>query len=389
MKHLYRKPLIPALLMAIIILGTCFVTLFEKEMTEDSLRIDKIYNDAQIYIEVLPLDGEGQEINMNTYRGDRAASAEGIKKSAVMMRTSYELVSPSSDEPVISNVYGSNAPDTLAEYKGFKVSWGEGFSDNNFYDEDGIWLCLIDKNLANEFDISVGDEIVIAPCEDYNGADESAPRKTFTVAGIFEIKQSEFAQRSVIVPRSVFTGTDGLLYNSAMMMDCFYKAYRLEIDSAYNRDIDAVVERVENMLVDDYNLVTNARTMHQAIRPIEQKLQIQKFLKLPLKVIIAAAAAVMGLILSLSLKTEIFLRFLMGERRTAVLIKMLLGLLLVLALASAVALGVVWVAAGGAWMATAAKYLGITVAVTVGTMLVPLCINCGKNLVKLYQQREG
>ena len=101
------------------------------------------------------------------------------------------------------------------------------------------------------------------------------------------------------------------------------------------------------------------------------------------------ATMVIGLLLALSLKTEIFLRFLVGEKRWDVFLKMLGSLLATLTLFGAIAMFGVWCVAGAEWIARAMNYLGITVFLTGIVMAVPLAVISCKNLVKLYQQREG
>ena len=106
-------------------------------------------------------------------------------------------------------------------------------------------------------------------------------------------------------------------------------------------------------------------------------------------VVFMIATMVIGLLLALSLKTELFLRFLIGEKRLSVFLKVLGSLLVSLALFSGVALLGVWCTAGAEWIAQAIKYLIMTVLLTAFVMAVPLAVISAKNLVKLYQQREG
>ena len=68
MKHLYRKPLLPVLLMAMLLFGTCFMTLFQKGMAEDRQRIEDIYNHTHIYIEAFTAGDANQALKMNIYQ---------------------------------------------------------------------------------------------------------------------------------------------------------------------------------------------------------------------------------------------------------------------------------------------------------------------------------
>ena len=101
------------------------------------------------------------------------------------------------------------------------------------------------------------------------------------------------------------------------------------------------------------------------------------------------ATTVAGLLLALSMKTEMFLRFLMGENRVAVFVKMLGSLLATLLFAIALALLFVRAAAGAEWVASAFDYLKLTTALTIFAMALPMAVTCSKNLIRLYQEREG
>lgn len=388
MKHLYRKPLLPVLLMLILILGTCFVTLFQKSMTEDAQRIEDIYNNTHIYIDALPADDASSTLRLVVHRGDGAASLEEIADSMLMLQCYYALRSPSSVE-VFSSIYGTNHPDALAEHLNFRISWGEGWNREAFLSTDKQTACLIDETLADSLSLSVGDKFVIAPTLRLGEYENDAPDRTLIIAGTFSGKQSNLDTNGLIVPSTIFVTESGLLYNAAMMQHSFYRVYRLELDPAYNREVETVLEKIEKKLIDKFNLVTNARTMKQAIRPIEQKLLLQEMLELPLIAIFSIATVVIGLLLALSLKTELFLRFLVGEGRVKVFLKIMGSLLLALALFMALSLLSACLIAGMEWVIPALNYLKFTVFFTILAMAVPLITTCSKNLVKLYQQREG
>ena len=388
MKHLYRKPLLPVLLMVMLLFGTCFVTLYQKGMAEDRQRIEDIYNYTHIYIEAFPQSDSEEQLRMVVYRGNAAAELPEIADSMVVQQCYYELREPSGID-VMSAIYGTNHPDEFAKYRDFRISWGDGWNREAFLLCEARTGCLMEEDLAERLGLSVGDEFAIAPMARLEQEAKEAPDVTFTLAGVFDRRQSGLEQGALIVPNTIFKGDGGLLYNSVMVNNCFYQVYRLELDTSYNREIDAVLEKIEKKLIDKYSLVTNARTMKQAIRPIEQKLLLQEMLEMPMMVVFMIATMVIGLLLALSLKTELFLRFLIGEKRLRVFLKVLGSLLVSLVLFSGVALLGVFCTAGAEWIAQAMKYLIMTVLLTAFVMAVPLAVISAKNLVKLYQQREG
>lgn len=388
MKHLYRKPLLPVLLMAMLLFGTCFMTLFQKGMAEDRQRIEDIYNSTHIYIEAFASGGADEALRMNVYRGDVASQLEEITDSMVMLECYYLLHTPSQTE-IFSTVHGTNNPDAFAKYHSTGITWGDDWDRETFLDTNEPTACIMADTMAETLGLSIGDSIVIVPTAELGQEAENAPERTLTLAGTYSSKQSSMSKNALIVPNTIYVGKGGLLFNSIMMYNCFYRAYRLELDPSYNREIDTVLEKIDKKLIDNYTLVTNARTMRQAIRPIELKLQLQEMLELPLMALFSIATVLMGLLLALSLKTETFLRFLVGERRLIVFLKMLGSLLFTLLLFALLALALVRLIAGAAWVIPALDYLKFTTALTIFAMAIPLAVNCSKNLVELYQQREG
>lgn len=380
--------MLPALLLATLIFSTCFMTLFEKGEAEDRQRIEDIYDNTRVFIEALPTGDEETLLRMNTYRGDVAAALPEIADSYVMLELLYTPCEPEVDLGA-STVYGTNNPEAMAEYENFNLTWGEGWDRERFLNTEDETACLIFERLAEQLGVGLGDTFVITSSHTENERAENAPRRTLTVAGFLSGNQCDLTEYDIVVPRSIFSGTDGLAYDYLLKYQYFYRSYRLELKREYNRDIDAVVAKVEDALIDDYVLLTNSRTITQAIRPIERKLQLQAMLQPPLVVVFCVATAVLALLLALSLKTEAFLRFLMGQGRWSVFAKLFGSILLVLAIFAVLALGVTWLAAGTAWLPQAAKYLGLSLALALVATGAPLARTCSKNLVKLYQEREG
>ena len=388
MKHIYRKPLLPILLMTMLVFGTCFMIMFQKGMEEDRQRIEDIYNNTHIYVEAFSAGGADIRLNMNVYRGNVAAQLEEITDSMVMLECYYALHSPA-DTEIFSTVHGTNNPDAFAKYHSTSITWGDGFNREVFENIEKQTACIMSDTMAETLGLSIGDSFVIIPTTDLGQESPDAPKHELTLAGTYSGKQSSLSKNALMVPNTIFVGESGLLFNSIMMYNCFYRVYQLELNPAYNRDIDTVLEKIKTKLIDSYTLVTNARTMRQAIRPIELKLQLQEMLEFPLMAIFCFATVLMGLLLSLSLKTETFLRFLVGEKRVLVFLKMIGSLFLTLFVSAVLAILLVNLIAGAEWLIPALNYLKFTTALTILAMAIPLSVNCSKNLVSLYQQREG
>ena len=175
------------------------------------------------------------------------------------------------------------------------------------------------------------------------------------------------------------------------MYRCYYRAYAMRLDPAFNREYDRVEEELQKILYDmgAFSFATNARSIENAARPLIQKLQMQELLVLPLCVLLMLSAFIAAVLLGLSMDTEVFLRLMWGEKRAGVFATLLgaVGLWLIVCIATSIASA--YLTAGAYWLPWAAKYSGMT---AIGCLMgcgIPLGRACGRNLVKSYQSREG
>ena len=175
------------------------------------------------------------------------------------------------------------------------------------------------------------------------------------------------------------------------MYRCYYRAYAMRLDPAFNREYDRVEDELEKILYDmgAFSFATNARSIENAARPLIQKLQMQELLVLPLCVLLMLAAFVSAVLLGLSMDTEVFLRLMWGEKRARVFAALLgvAGLWLLICIAASTAAA--FLTAGADWLRWAATYSGTTAGGCLLGCGIPLGRACGANLVKSYQSREG
>lgn len=387
MKHFIRKPMYPVLLLAVILFSTCFLTIFQKGIRDDLREVDSLYANTQLTFKILVGEG-GEYLYMDTYTGDKLRNLERIGDSCVLINCVYSMREPVS-KPGTAMARGTENPDYLARQNGAAITYGDGYDGSCFQSvSEGIIPCIVSASLYEEVGLEFGKTMVIAGSEDYEQDPENAPSLTLTVIGMF---QGGFGEGDIIVPLDIYLSKPGLLYNSNTMVNCFYRSMTLMVDPAYNREYAEIKEEVERILNQDgdYDMVTNIRTLEQAVGPVERKLMVQQLVIKPLAVILWIASGVTALLLGLSLQTEVFLRFLWGEKRWAVFGKMLLSVCGHLAVSAALSLLTVRVLAGQDWLGWATKYMAAVCGLSITIASGPLVYNCGRNLVKFYQSREG
>ncbi len=390
MKHFIRKPVLPLLLALLLIFGIVFLTLFQKNIEDGEQEVETIYNNTVIYFRVLPGEKSGSELSLTRIKGALIEDVEGVTKSYGLMRTSYALVSPA-EKNYEGQIYGTKNLEFMARENELVLHFFEGESQETFtnFSYDAV-PCLVSEGMAEQLELEPGQEIQISPAG--FGATGVRPVLNLYLAGVYEDPLRNLM--GMVVPEELFmedVSKPHLLYTSHMMYDCVYRQFSFEIDPKYNRDYLQIIEKTEKILPsgDKCEVVTNAKTLTNAVRPLERKLAVQKMLLPPLTLLICAAVAIVSLLLALSLRREIFLRLMWGEKRPLVLLKMLTGTVTLLGAASLLAVGTVLLTAGPGRMMTALGVLGLTDGLCLLAALIPLTVFCFRNLISLYQAGEG
>ena len=119
-----------------------------------------------------------------------------------------------------------------------------------------------------------------------------APTFELTIIGTYSEEFDRTGALDLLVPEESFLNGPKLFWNGDMMYRCYYRAYAMKVDPAYNREYDRIEEELEKILYDmgAYSFATNARSIENAARPLIQKLQMQELLVLPLGIALLAAA---------------------------------------------------------------------------------------------------
>lgn len=391
MKHIYRKPLLPALVMTALCFAVCFMTLFSKSIADDTALVDALYRNTRLEFQILPGDQSGSVLQLDTHTGSKIKVVEQIPETCTLMWCDYSVREP---ELLVGagEVYGTNNLSFLAEKLDIRIAYGKDYKAEKFiYTSGENTPCVMDEMLASQLGLSIGDSLTIAPTEDVSRDPEKAPSLGMILVGTYTCAEDRPGDNGLIVPEELFLAKPGLLYNSNMMYRCFYRDFYFRIDPAYNRSYDQIEKQVEQILDDpeEYTIYSNARSLEQMVRPIERRLAVQQMLVLPLGVLFALACGVLSVLLVMSFHTEVFLRFMWGEPRWKVFGAMVLSTAVVFFITAVFTVGLVRLLAGSAWLFRACSYLGAVMAFCAVCMAVALLRDCSKNLVRFYQSREG
>lgn len=382
MKHMIRKPLLPILLLIVLCVSSGFLALFQEGLREDRLQMEALYDNAKLTIELLPGVDSGDQLRLQTHKGDFLESLDSIRA------TLRVLECDGAAEGVSVRIYGTNDPDWLARHKSLELTYLDSW-DRSFSDTDGRIPCILGTVAAEKLGIGLGDSTTLIPVNFMGVSTDSAPHVELTVVGICE-DPTHAMDGGILVPEEIFLGGPKLLYNPDMMYNCYYRTFVLELDPTWNRSYEEVEEEVRDILYDvkEFELVSNHRTLRRAVGPMERKLAVQEKLVLPLELLFLAACAGISMMICMGMETEVFLRRMWGERGTVVFGTLWGSLLLWLTVCGVLATAASAIA-GAQWLPWAAVYAGTAMLLCALAAAAVLRQSCRRNLVELYQSKEG
>lgn len=400
MKHLIRKPMLAILLLIVMVFGTAFMAFFRADIAAGWAQIDRLYNETQITVELVPETG-WSNLQMKTHKSIMIEAMPEVGETLSVMECSYvlrngePLAEPDTDMGVVTvetdTIHGTNNLPWLTEYWGLNIRWLENWDAESFAVTDGALPCLVRQALLDKAGAQIGDVISVSPTIYKASINPAAPEFELLVVGVYDDTVGHTGEYSILVPEESFLNGPKLFYNGDMMYRCYYRTYVLKLNPEFNREYDRIEDELEKILYDlyGYSFATNARALENAARPLTQKLQMQELLVLPLAVLLCAAAVVIAVLLGMGMETEVFLRLMWGEKRLWVFVCLGGTVCLWLIVCIAAACGASCLTAGTAWLGWAAKYSAATAALCALGCAVPLMKSCGSNLVKFYQSREG
>lgn len=384
MKHLIRKPLLPVLLLGIMVFASCFLAYFREGIRKDREQVDGLYDSTVLNIEVLPGQDSMEQLALQAHKGDFLEELEQITKTLRVM----ECDAKAGDSDI--RIYGTNDLEWFVLYKNLDTELWDGWDWSSFAETEGTVPCIVGEGLQKSLGLSLGDSVAVIPVDYMGMHTDSAPVVTMVAVGFFS--DSTYAMDcGIIVPEKIFLYGPKLLYNSNMMYDCFYRTFVMELDTAFNRDYEATEDAVEKILYNqrEYELISNFRTLRKAAGPLERKLAVQEQLVLPLEILFGISAMICAVLVAKSFETEIFLRLLWGEKRFGVWCRLVGTVMLWLAFCVLLSAATTVFITGRNWLQWAMEYSGAVSAVCAFSAAVPMGRSCWRNLVKLYQSKEG
>ncbi len=400
-KYIMRRPLIPILLLLVLTFEVVFMGSLKKRIADDAKLVEEMYDTTDITFDVLPGMNSAGTLTFRMHAGDRIERTPFFKEAFHYVQCPYTLREP---EKILGegSLFGTNnLPWFLKDWK-VEAEYLEGYEDflnkKDSAASGDVWKgnadeipCIAEKGFMDEHGLKLGDSFVAAPYDGLEFDYEKAPNGYMKIVGCFENKIGPIMDKGLIVPENIFLEEPTFFYYWRVMeAHCAYRKYEFLIDQKYNRQYDEVAAEIEEVLRDqDVTVQSDARLLKKAIRPVEQRLQIQQMLEEPIEIAFLIVTFVISLLFSITLQEDVFLRLLWGESKVRTFLGMLASM-------AAIAIGCAFAAGlcavlfiGGEWAQWVLMYLGRLLLISFAAMALPLNSYCNRNLVYFYQSRES
>ena len=390
--NIWRRPLLPLLLVIFLAGGTCCLALFESSIERNRQTVEKLYETIQLRYRVLPGNvSSGGELRLPYYTGRDVEEMAEVGSGYGVMEARYSLCAPESISD-LSVIYGTREPDWFAEERALTLTYADGWDGTAFKNDIECQEipCIMDSYLQELLGIELGESFSIKGYQTAERDDSNAPMISLVLAGKFE--NSSLEAMSLIVPEILFLEEKGLLYTPRMKeLNLHYTEFWFELKPEYNHDFVQIEAQVSEILEKrgNYLLYGNTRELTNAVQPLERKVGLQQKLVVPMAAAFCVITMLAGLLYALSLRGECFMRLLWGEKRQSVLAKNFICLCIPVLLGSVLGLGIVLVLPGcRSSMGRCSVFLAVCAMSSILAAEIVALYTCKSNLIHLYQQRE-
>lgn len=375
MKYLWRKPLLPLLVILFLQIGAGSAALLATGADRDAKTVEKLYESLQIYMDVLVQDGSSTGLCLPLAEVQALSSQPGI------LRADAEAPASAAAENstlAIKVVFSAN-PEELVPLR-------ERATCNNpqacFSNERsaGRVPCLLSKTVQKALGLSAEDQfefelafsgsdgsVLTLPCVLASVAD-SLPETADCVAGLFAMPEELLPQLAA-------------------------DSVRLAVDPAENREIDALKARILSVLNESangsYGIFCNDRALKKAVRPLEERTVLQRRCAGWLGALFAAASAALCGFWTQSRSKEILILRLLGQTPARIFRDLCAHFFLLAGLGGAFALLWCGVFFRGIGVRAAGLFLCAAIGISFPPTALLLWSFVRKNLIVLYQAKEG
>ena len=390
MKPVMRKPLLPLLLLTFFVFQLCFVGLLRQTIARDERIISDMYDKTTVTYQVLPGANAAGVLSFRPHAAERLERMDAFDGSFYYLICPYTLRVPAS-ELDLGCFYGTNKPEQFLQEQGLTVSYADRFDANDWQGNSEQIPCIVQADFAEKYGLTLSDRFTAAPYDGTEADDPKAPDARMKIVGIFDAPNGDVSQNAIILPDNVFLEEPTLFYNWRVLGSfCAYREYAFRVKPEYNSSLPELEQQINTLLYDqDVTVHSDARVMKKAIRPIEQRLRIQKTIQTPLEIIFAIIPALLSLLFALSLQEDVFLKRLWGESSCRTFFAIMGKIVLVLLIAAGIAFGIGVIVLERRMLPWTGHYLGITLMLSSLAAAIPTAVSSRKNLVRFYQTKEG
>ncbi len=382
LKRMWRKPLIPLLILVEFIASVLFMAVNENNIQENLEAIDQLYDNATIECQIIPNSVSVTGLGLSPFSAQDICKREEVTSClSAMFSPGFIYGEKADEEPYV--IYGTNDLKGFCEKMSITPTMAEGHTVEGFCDEKAV--CLLMDKFAEEKGYQVGDTVLLTGGGERASYIEGAPVQELTIVGTYS--NQGVTVEAFVVPESCIYEKDEkrLIFNDDTRRFWYkYSKFYFTIDSAYNKNFEELEASLQEQIgaMGDYTLYSGTRELEESIRPLENKLELQRRLTIPVRLAFVGFTVLLTLLFEARERDEILIRRMRGESGLKVMLETFgaASVLLVLLAVPAALLARLLGNSG-----TMIEQLIFSVAASAIAGGVLLAVLCSKNLIALYQ----
>lgn len=385
LKRMGRKPLIPLLILAGFLAAVLFIAVNENNIQKNLQSIDQMYDNATIECQVIPNSVSVTGLELSPFSAQDIYQREEVTSHlSAMFSPGYLYGDKADEQPYV--IYGTNDLKGFCDKMSITPTMAEGHTVEGFCDEKGV--CLLLDVFAEEKGYEVGDTVLMTGGGERGTYIEGAPVQELTVVGTYS--NEGVTVEAFVVPESCIYEKDEkrLIFNDSTRRLWYkYSKFYFTIDSAYNKNYEELEASLEEQIgsMGDYTLYSGTRELEESIRPLENKLELQRWLSIPIRLAFVGLSALLTLLLLAQERQEILIRRMRGESGLRVMLETFGAVCLLLILLTLPA-ALLAAALGGSRVMLEQLIFSVAISGISGGVL--LAVLCRKGLISLYQSSK-
>ncbi|MBR0092120.1 MAG: hypothetical protein IJP92_10510 [Lachnospiraceae bacterium] len=317
LKRAGRKPLNTVLFMMSALIGVLLLILNDRVMADNEASVEELMNLSVITCHIIANNPTEAPVRILPMQAEMLTERDEVADWFAYERGPFYL-NGSDPADGFFVVYATTDYEHFFRETYVECKVEPEYADADFATES--YVCFADKSFLSAKELAVGDTIDIRGGRADTSYNPNAPLLSFRIIGSYDAENSSISSAAIVVPESCFfaKGAQRITYDSETYMQWYrFHFFSFTLNPKYNDTFEETVARLLPVVeeIGDYSLHTDAREMENALRPLEQRMMIQRALTGILRWVFMLLSLIVAAVMGVAERQEILIRRLFGEHQ--------------------------------------------------------------------------